>query len=85
MSGDLTTAFDFKTPNTRRITLPNTDALKPEDLVRHNDEVPVPPVHESLPGHWRRRLRICRSTARMASSDPSLAAQAGSGRSSKSE
>ena len=48
--GDLTTAFDFKTPNTsRRIILPSTDAFKPEDLVRHHDDVPVPPVHEALP------------------------------------
>jgi phospholipase C len=48
--GDLTTAFDFKTPNaSRRIVLPSTDAFKPEDLVRHPDEVPVPPAHPSLP------------------------------------
>jgi phospholipase C len=48
--GDLTSAFDFKTPNaSRRIGLPNTDAFKPEDLVRHPDEVPVPPAIEALP------------------------------------
>jgi len=40
--GDLTTAFDFRTPNVpRRPDLPDTDA--PEDLVRHPDQVPVPP------------------------------------------
>jgi phospholipase C len=53
VSGDLTTAFDFKTPNTRRVILPGTDAFKPDDLVRHDDEVPVPPVNASLPGQER--------------------------------
>jgi phospholipase C len=48
--GDLTSAFDFKTPNaSRRINLPDTEAFKPEILVRHDDEVPVPPVNEKLP------------------------------------
>jgi phospholipase C len=48
--GDLTTAFDFKMPNnSRTIFLPDTDAYKPEDLVRHPDEVPVPPAHGALP------------------------------------
>jgi phospholipase C len=78
--GDLTTAFDFKTPNTRRVILPNTDAFKPEDLVRHDDQVPVPPVHESLPGrsracvrrarfrtNWMPRARSSRSTRRSGS------------------
>ena len=48
--GDLTTAFDFKTPNaSRRLMLPGTDAYKPEDLVRHPDDVPVPPAQGQLP------------------------------------
>jgi phospholipase C len=48
--GDLTTAFDFQTPNaSRRIALPDTDAFKPDDLVRHPDETPVPPAAEALP------------------------------------
>jgi phospholipase C len=51
--GDLTTAFDFKTPNTRRVVLPGTDAFKPDSLVRHDDEVPVPPAHEALPEQER--------------------------------
>ena len=29
--------------------MPSTDAFKPEDLVRHADDVPVPPVQEALP------------------------------------
>jgi phospholipase C len=48
--GDLTTAFDFKTPNrSRPISLPDTDDFKPEDLVRHPDQVPVPPADQRLP------------------------------------
>jgi phospholipase C len=48
--GDLTSAFDFKTPNaSRHLSLPNTDRFKPEDLVRHDDQVPVPPENERLP------------------------------------
>jgi len=54
VAGDLTTAFDFKTPNhSRRLVLPPTDAFKPEDLVRHPDEAPVPPDHEMLPRQER--------------------------------
>src|SRR5262249_442316 len=49
--GDLTTAFDFKTPNaSRRLVLPGTDAFKPQDLVRQPDEGPVPPQSGTLPG-----------------------------------
>ncbi len=52
--GDLTTAFDFKTPNaSRRLVLPGTDQYKPEDLVRHEDEVPVPPAVGELPRQER--------------------------------
>jgi len=37
--GDLTTAFDFRTPNASpRIALPSTDAFKPDDLERHPDQ-----------------------------------------------
>ncbi|GAB4106539.1 phospholipase C, phosphocholine-specific [Micromonospora taraxaci] len=48
--GDLTSAFDFRHPNrTRDVRLPDTDDFKPEDLVRHPDEVPVPPTDQRLP------------------------------------
>jgi phospholipase C len=48
--GDLTTAFDFKTPNSRRVVLPSTDAFKPVDpMERQPDQVPVPPMHPELP------------------------------------
>jgi phospholipase C len=50
VTGDLTTAFDFRTPNTsRRIMLPSTDAYKPEDFDRHPDEEPIPPAQGSVP------------------------------------
>jgi phospholipase C len=50
VAGDLTSAFDFKTPNTsRRVSLPSTEDLMPEDLTRQPDEVPVPPNDPSVP------------------------------------
>jgi phospholipase C len=51
--GDLTTAFDFRTPNARQVKLPDTDEFKPVDLVREPDEVPVPPVDQQVPGQER--------------------------------
>ncbi|MEU8110876.1 hypothetical protein [Micromonospora sp. NPDC048947] len=43
--GDLTTVFDFRHPNrSREVRLPDSDDFKPEELVRHPDEVPVPPT-----------------------------------------
>jgi phospholipase C len=52
--GDLTSAFDFKAPNrSRNVSLPDTDGLKPDKLVRHPDEVPVPPVDQRLPKQER--------------------------------
>jgi phospholipase C len=54
VAGDLTSAFDFKTPNTsRRISLPGTDDLIPEDLTRQPDQVPVPPDAPSVPKQER--------------------------------
>ena len=54
VTGDLTTAFDFRTPNRPRpIHLPGTDAFKPDDLVRKPDEVPVPPADQRLPRQER--------------------------------
>ncbi|MFI7602894.1 phosphocholine-specific phospholipase C [Actinoplanes sp. NPDC049681] len=51
VTGDLTSAFDFRTPNRARpVRLPDTDDFKPADLVRHPDEVPVPPAEQELPG-----------------------------------
>jgi phospholipase C len=47
--GDLTTAFDFTTPNTRRVTLPSTADFKPVDLARRPNEPPVPPADPDVP------------------------------------
>jgi phospholipase C len=59
--GDLTTAFDFKTPNaSRRVVLPSTDAFKPEDFERHPDEEPIPPAQGSVP-HQERGVRPARA------------------------
>src|SRR5262245_1567046 len=56
--GDLTTAFDFKQPEAwRRLSLPSTEANEPEDLVRHPDEVPVPPTKQALPHRSEHELR----------------------------
>jgi phospholipase C len=50
VAGDLTSAFDFKTPNaSKTIVLPGTEAFEPRDLVRQPDEVPVPPATQRMP------------------------------------
>jgi phospholipase C len=50
VTGDLTSAFDFKTPNRpAHLRLPDTAGFKPEDLTRRPDQVPVPPADPSLP------------------------------------
>jgi phospholipase C len=47
--GDLTSAFDFRTPNAARVRLPGTTGYAPTDHVRHDDYVPVPPAAQTLP------------------------------------
>nr|WP_306215102.1 phospholipase C, phosphocholine-specific [Actinoplanes sp. RD1] len=52
VTGDLTSAFDFKNPNrSHHVQLPST--LQPADLVRHPDEPPVPPADQHLPKQER--------------------------------
>jgi phospholipase C len=52
--GDLTSAFNFAKPNTAwRVRLPDTDDFKPQELVRHPDQVPVPPADPELPRQER--------------------------------
>jgi phospholipase C len=59
--GDLTSAFDFKTPNSSgQFTLPDTDEFKPNDLTRQPDEVPIPPASQRLP-RQERGVRPARS------------------------
>jgi phospholipase C len=49
ISGDLTSAFNFKTPNDSKVSLPSTSAYVPPDNDRHPDYVPAPPVDQALP------------------------------------
>ncbi len=49
VAGDLTSAFNFRTPNTVLTTLPGTAAYTPPDTLRHPDYVPLPPVSQALP------------------------------------
>jgi phospholipase C len=51
--GDLTSAFDFETPNTARVPLPSTVAYVPPDNNRHPDYVPTPPADQALPAQER--------------------------------
>lgn len=47
--GDLTSAFDFATPNPAHGRLPSTAAFLPRDRDRHGEYAPVPPVHPVMP------------------------------------
>ncbi|MCO8649830.1 DUF756 domain-containing protein, partial [Burkholderia multivorans] len=47
--GDLTSAFDFSTPDASWPTLPDTSAYAPPDRNRHPDYIPVPPVLQTVP------------------------------------
>ena len=49
VSGDLTSAFNFTSPNDATVTLPSTVAYIPPDNQRHPDYVPVPPTVQALP------------------------------------
>ena len=49
MTGDLTSAFDFETPNNKVVSLPSTVAYEPPDDVRHPDYVPAPPITQAMP------------------------------------
>ena len=49
VTGDLTSAFDFKTPNRTAMRLPATVAYRPPDNQRHPDYVPAPPVEQRMP------------------------------------
>jgi len=47
--GDLTSAFDFATPNAIMPTLPKTGAYAPKDFLIHPDYRPAVPAHQVLP------------------------------------
>jgi phospholipase C len=49
VTGDLTSAFDFRHPNAKIVTLPNTASYAPTDFTRQPSYVPVPPTNQALP------------------------------------
>jgi phospholipase C len=49
VAGDLTTAFDFATPNNATVSLPSTASYVPPDNLRHPDYSPLPPDEQALP------------------------------------
>ena len=49
VTGDLTSAFNFKTPNDAVVTLPSTVAYAPPDNNRHPDYSPAPPTEQAMP------------------------------------
>jgi phospholipase C len=51
--GDLTTAFDFATPDKRRVRLPDTTAFAPKNRDRHDDSDVVAPTDQALPEQER--------------------------------
>jgi phospholipase C len=49
VTGDLTSAFNFTSPNDASVPLPSTVAYIPPDNNRHPDYVPIPPLNQALP------------------------------------
>jgi phospholipase C len=49
VTGDLTSAFNFKSPNEALVALPGTAAYEPPNQNRYPDYVPTPPANQALP------------------------------------
>ncbi len=49
VAGDLTSTFNFATPNARVVPLPSTESYVPPDTERHADYVPAVPTVQSMP------------------------------------
>lgn len=49
IAGDLTSAFNFLTPNNERVSLPQTAHYAPPDRKRHDDYIPKPPAVQRMP------------------------------------
>jgi phospholipase C len=49
VAGDLTSTFDFESPNTAVVSLPSTASYEPPDTDRHPDFVPTPPTNQAMP------------------------------------
>ena len=50
VTGDLTSAFNFESPNEAIVPLPSTAAYEPPNQNRYPDYVPTPPTNQALPG-----------------------------------
>ena len=59
VTGDLTSAFDFRRPNSKIVALPDTSAYIPPNQNRYPDVVPPVPADQSMPGQEKgtRRAR----------------------------
>ena len=53
VAGDLTSAFNFRNPNARVVTLPGTASYVPPTQDRYPDYVPTPPANQALPAQER--------------------------------
>jgi phospholipase C len=49
VAGDLTSAFNFKTPNKKKVKLPSTAGYVPPNGNRQPDYKPTPPANQALP------------------------------------
>jgi len=49
VSGDLTSAFNFRTPNSKVVALPDTSAYVPPNQNRYPDYVPPVPANQMMP------------------------------------
>jgi phospholipase C len=49
VTGDLTSAFNFESPNEAIVPLPSTAAYEPPNQNRYPDYVPTPPTNQALP------------------------------------
>jgi len=49
VAGDLTSAFNFISPNDAKVPLPSTASYLPPDNQRHPDYVPTPPSDQAMP------------------------------------
>lgn len=49
VSGDLTSAFNFRNPNNKVVALPGTAAYVPPNQNRYNDYVPTVPADQTMP------------------------------------
>ena len=49
VTGDLTSAFNFRNPNAKVVALPDTSSYVPPNQNRYPDYVPTPPTNQALP------------------------------------